>query len=69
MTDEREPLDETTDGPDVVRAHAKAAEVKVQTDEVQVILEESRRLSKGLIQVGRRNHFTDKLRAAIRGAA
>lgn len=62
-----DPIDETTDGPDVVRAHRQLDEVKVQTAEVDVVLAESRRLSSTLQVVGRRNHFADRFRAIIRG--
>lgn len=62
-----DPIDETTDGPDVLRARQKVEEVKVQTDEVAVIIQETRRLSRNLVQKGRKNHFTDKLRVTIQG--
>lgn len=68
MTDRPDPIDETTDGPDVIRAREMLEEVSVRTSEVDIILAEQRRLSKTLQTVGRRNHFADKFRAIIRGA-
>lgn len=61
--------EELTDGPDVQAARAAAAESAANTDEIDVILRESRTLTKGLVDVGRRNHFADKWKLIIAGAA
>lgn len=64
-----DPIDETTDGPDVARARELLNKVKTDTMDVDIVLEEQRRLAKTLETIGRRNHFADKFRAIIRGAA
>ena len=64
MTD---PIDETTDGPDVLRAKKTLAEVKTSTSEMDIVLAEQRRLTQTLERVGRRNHFADRFRAILRG--
>lgn len=69
MSDWIDPIDETTDGPDVIRAQKMLEEVEVRTSEVDTILAEQRRLTRTLQTVGRRNHFADKFRAIIRGTA
>lgn len=60
-------FDETTDGPDVVRARAALARAKTSTAEIDIVLAEQQRLTSTLLRVGRRNHFADKFRAIIRG--
>lgn len=64
-----DPIDETTDGPDVQRAHEFLDKVKTDATHTDKVLEEQRRLAKTLETIGRRNHFADKFRKIIQGAA
>jgi hypothetical protein len=64
-----DPIDETTDGPDVIRAREVLKQVETDTVEVDIVLAEQRRLARTLETIGRKNHFADKFRAIIRGAA
>lgn len=60
---------DSQDGPDVLRARQALAKAKTQTSEIDVVLAEQRRLSAVLKKAERKNHFTDKFRQIIRGAA
>ena len=66
MTDYGLPFEENTDGPDRDAARRAYVESKLPTDEIDVILADSRRLVAELDGVGRRNHFVDKWKAIIR---
>jgi hypothetical protein len=62
-----DPIDETTDGPDIIRAQKVLEQIKTSTSEMDIVLAEQRRLSQTLERVGRRNHFADRFRAILRG--
>jgi hypothetical protein len=64
-----DPIDETTDGPDVLRAREVLDQLRTDSVETDKVLEEQRRLAKTLESIGRKNHFADKFRKIIQGAA
>jgi hypothetical protein len=61
--------EELTDGPDVQAARAALDESSANTDEIDVVLRTSRSLTSDLVEIGRRNHFADKWKLIIAGAA
>lgn len=64
-----DPIDETTDGPDVLRARETLANIRTDAVNTDMVLAEQRLLARTLERVGRQNHFADKFRRIIRGAA
>jgi hypothetical protein len=60
---------EDEDGPDVTRAREALEESSTQTDEIDVILTESRRLVEENLGYGYRNHFAQKWAHLLRGSA
>lgn len=59
--------EELTDGPDVRDAQNAYAESVTDTDEMNVILRESRALTQNLVEIGRKNHFAEKWKLIIAG--
>lgn len=58
--------EETTDGPDVARARGALVESQTNTDEIDVVIADSRRLVAEIKGIGHRNHFVDKWTQIIR---
>lgn len=75
MSDERDPndvypeLDETTDGPDLGKAHTAVQEAQADTVRTENILQNANRSFDILRHMHQENHFVEKLRIAIRGAS
>lgn len=61
--------DTSADEPDLARARARLDEIKTNTAGTDVVIAETKRLAEVIVQHGRRNHFADKFRAILRGAA
>jgi len=58
-------FDDETDGPDVVHARAALDQSRAETDEIDVIVQESLSLTSDLLATGVRNHFVDKWKMII----
>lgn len=64
---EYEDIDETTDGPDLLRAQKALADAKRSQRQTDKVVSESRGALNTLKELHTENHFTDKLRLIIRG--
>lgn len=58
--------EEMTDGPDVARARGALEESRANTDEIEVVIAENRRLVRDMTGIGDRNHFVEKWTQIIR---
>lgn len=62
-----EEIDETTDGPDVIRARRAVQEARQATRQTDKIVTETQSAIATLRRMHEENHFADKLRLVIRG--